>query len=331
MAAPPDTTPDDSSTTARTYLHVQPSDDPIDPAAVARSVTRLHHIDAGGFMEADTAPTYELMFVATGESGADGDRHLDWYVGADTDALDTLEGALRGCLPQSADLEPVDFAYETALGLPQLGDTESVETTYSAQTSPRDYRLDMPGLTDVFTFEHARDRPRCSRATSGQVTRFRRTARQQPRPDDVQPSVGVDGPLQAGRDAEVASGYQTWPAVCPLSTRRHLPGMWYCPSRLKPGNTLALDHLCPTAPPWSKRRCSPRPAAAPTDPTHRRLQTRKHPEEGLNQLTVSPSSRPCTDQSTASGAGTTPSDRTTVQPAESSVHIGDISDREHTV
>jgi hypothetical protein len=136
MAAPPDTTPDDSSTTARTYLHVQPSDDPIDPAAVVRSVTRLHRIDAGGFMEADTAPTYELIFVATGESGADGDRQLDWYVGADTDALDTLEGTLRGCLPRSVDLEPVDLAYDTALGLPRPADTESVETTAPADTAP---------------------------------------------------------------------------------------------------------------------------------------------------------------------------------------------------
>jgi hypothetical protein len=123
MAAPTDTTSDDPLTTDRTYLHVQPSDDPLHPEQVARSITRLHRIESGGVLKSDTAPTYEIVFVAAGDSGDNGDRQLDWYVGVDTDALDTVERTLRNCLPRSVDIEVTALAYGTSLGLPL--DTDS--------------------------------------------------------------------------------------------------------------------------------------------------------------------------------------------------------------
>ena len=121
MAAPPDTPTDDPLTTTRTYLHVRPSDDPLQPDQVIRSITRLHRTESDGFLEGATAPTSEVLFVATGESGDDGDRQLEWYVGAEGDALDTVERTLRNCLPRSVNITETELAYATSLQLPLAG------------------------------------------------------------------------------------------------------------------------------------------------------------------------------------------------------------------
>src|SRR6056297_360478 len=99
-------------TTTRPYIRVQPSDDPLHPGDVARSLPRLHHGPSDR-----RAPTYEWLFAATGTTGPSGDRHLDWYVGTDGPRA-SLKRALRQSLPESVDLVDTEAAYQDALDDP---------------------------------------------------------------------------------------------------------------------------------------------------------------------------------------------------------------------
>ncbi|WP_255198499.1 hypothetical protein [Halorarius litoreus] len=158
---------DDPLTTDRTYLHIQPSDDPLHPEQVTRSITRLHRIDAGGFLDADTIPTYEILVVATGDSGDDGDRQLDWYVGVDTDTLDTVERTLRNCLPRSVDIETTDLAYGTSLDLPLDTDTPAPLADWDVAglewegvgTRPDDWQCPLTALPEFDADERPGDWP----------------------------------------------------------------------------------------------------------------------------------------------------------------------------
>jgi len=104
--------PPEQFTTPRSYLHVQPSTDPLDPGDIARSIPRLHRTTADG-----QQPVYEWLFIATGDTGPTGDRHIDWYVGSD-DSLQPVKRVLRQSLPDSVDLVETTTSYHDALGVP---------------------------------------------------------------------------------------------------------------------------------------------------------------------------------------------------------------------
>ena len=141
--------PADGFTTERTYYRVQPSDKPLTPEQVAQSLTRLHRYTEGGFRTESTQPTYEWLFVATGETGAAGDRHLRWYVGSDESTLETVKRTLRGALPQSTDLVKTEQTYREALELPP----PATDETPPDATLPADW--DVAGLQ----WEGVGDRP----------------------------------------------------------------------------------------------------------------------------------------------------------------------------
>ncbi|MUV59458.1 hypothetical protein [Halobacterium sp. CBA1126] len=100
--------PPEEFTTDRQYLHVQPSTDPLQPTDVARSITRLHRTT-------NETPTYEWLFVATGDTGPTGDRHIDWYVGSQN--LQPVKRTLRQSLPAAVDLVETTTSYHNALNL----------------------------------------------------------------------------------------------------------------------------------------------------------------------------------------------------------------------
>jgi len=114
--------PPEAFTTRRPYLRVQLSEQPLDPEAATRALARLHRCTGTG---EDTAPTYEWLFVATGEAGPAGDRHLAWYVGVTDGSLEPVRRALRAALPEGTDLTAIERSYQELLGLPQDAFTEA--------------------------------------------------------------------------------------------------------------------------------------------------------------------------------------------------------------
>lgn len=103
----------DDFTTERTYLHIQPSDDPLRAEQVPQAIAQLHRMGRDG----DAPPTYEWLFAATGAADSTGERHIDWYVGCDG-SLGPLKRTLRQILPDSVDLVETDTTYRAALDAP---------------------------------------------------------------------------------------------------------------------------------------------------------------------------------------------------------------------
>ncbi|CQH46352.1 uncharacterized protein HHUB_1216 [Halobacterium hubeiense] len=151
--------PPEQFTTDRQYLHVQPSTDPLQPAAVARSITRLHRTT-------NETPTYEWLFVATGDTGPTGDRHIDWYVGGDD--LQPVKRTLRQSLPTSVDLVETTTSYQQALGLdspPELNADDATDDDAVAGIEwqgvgdrPDDWQTPLPAL-ETFAGDHEGDWP----------------------------------------------------------------------------------------------------------------------------------------------------------------------------
>ncbi|MGB9964087.1 type IV secretory system conjugative DNA transfer family protein [Halobacterium hubeiense] len=134
-------------TTDRQYLHVQPSTDPFQPTDIARSITRLHRTT-------NETPTYEWLFVATGDTGPTGDRHIDWYVGSDN--LQPVKRTLRQSLPSSVDLVETTTSYRDALDVdgPPESDTDNDAADYTVAgvewqgvgDRPDDWQTPLPAL-----------------------------------------------------------------------------------------------------------------------------------------------------------------------------------------
>ncbi|MFW5918308.1 MAG: hypothetical protein ACOCR0_02380, partial [Haloferacaceae archaeon] len=121
----------DGFTTERTYLRVHPSDDPLQPAQIAQSLTRLHRTDT-------EPPTYEWLFAATGDADATGERQIEWYVGTDGD-LGPLRRTLRQSLPDSVDIVETDCSYRALLGQPRgLTTDEGVEEAATGEAGAPD-------------------------------------------------------------------------------------------------------------------------------------------------------------------------------------------------
>ncbi|GAA0275844.1 type IV secretory system conjugative DNA transfer family protein [Halobacterium noricense] len=140
-------------TTDRQYLHVQPSTDPLQPTDVARSITRLHRTT-------NETPTYEWLFVATGDTGPTGDRHIDWYVGSDD--LQPVKRTLRQSLPTSVDLVETTTSYHDALDVDDPLESDADDTDDYAVAGvewqgvgdrPDDWQTPLPAL-ESFAGEH---------------------------------------------------------------------------------------------------------------------------------------------------------------------------------
>jgi DNA helicase HerA-like ATPase len=94
--------------TSRTYLHIKPTDDPLSPETITTHVRRLHQLrpeDDHSLLDTlrgatTELPTIEWLLVA------DAETDTLWYgVGVEEDLLDPLTRILRGCLPDSYELE----------------------------------------------------------------------------------------------------------------------------------------------------------------------------------------------------------------------------------
>ena len=145
--------PPEHFTTDRQYLHVQPSTDPLQPTDIARSITRLHRTTS-------EKPTSEWLFVATGDTGPTGDRHIDWYVGSDD--LQPVKRVLRQSLPSSVDLVETTTSYHDALNLdsPPEPDADGTDDYAVAGVEwegvgdrPDDWQTPLPAL-ESFAGDH---------------------------------------------------------------------------------------------------------------------------------------------------------------------------------
>ncbi|WP_353634720.1 hypothetical protein ABSL23_03500 [Halobacterium sp. NMX12-1] len=149
--------PPEQFTTERQYLHVQPSTDPLHPRDVARSITHLHRTT--------DQPTYEWLFVATGDTGPTGDRHIDWYV---DNTVQPVKRTLRQSLPTSVDLVETTTSYHDALGLdaplePDTDDATDDDAVAGVEWQgvgdrPDDWQTPLPAL-ESFAGDHEGDWP----------------------------------------------------------------------------------------------------------------------------------------------------------------------------
>ncbi|KPN29398.1 hypothetical protein SY89_00111 [Halolamina pelagica] len=110
----------DEFTTERSYLRIQPSDDPLRAEQVPQAITQLHRTTGG---DGDDPPTYEWLFAATGTADSTGDRHIEWYVGCDG-PLNPVKRTLRQTLPDSVDLVETDTTYREAVDEPPISDPD---------------------------------------------------------------------------------------------------------------------------------------------------------------------------------------------------------------
>ncbi|QLD89083.1 hypothetical protein HWV07_08585 [Natronomonas salina] len=125
-------------TEERRYLRIQPTEDPLQPATIERSITKLHRRARGG----GDYPTYEFLLAAVGDSDDAGTRSLAWFVGVagdpSADALAATRRALTACLPSSYDVVETTCSYADILELPiEIDDRE-------AETEPRDEDTPIP-------------------------------------------------------------------------------------------------------------------------------------------------------------------------------------------
>ncbi|WP_435118797.1 type IV secretory system conjugative DNA transfer family protein [Halolamina sp. C58] len=110
----------DEFTTERSYLRIQPSDDPLRAEQVPQAIAQLHRTTGG---DGDAPPTYEWLFAATGTADSTGDRHIEWYVGCDG-PLAPVKRTLRQTLPDSVDLVETDTTYRAAVDEPPIPDPD---------------------------------------------------------------------------------------------------------------------------------------------------------------------------------------------------------------
>ncbi|WP_254832768.1 type IV secretory system conjugative DNA transfer family protein [Haloglomus salinum] len=139
------TTDDD----AQPYLRIQPSEAHLDPERVSHALGQLHRRDDGG-LRADTPPTYEFCFVATGQTGPTGDRRLDWYAGVENGDRAALKRTLRQALPDSFELTGADLQHHTVLdqpaGLGAPDNTLAAVEYRGVGERPGDWQLPLPAL-----------------------------------------------------------------------------------------------------------------------------------------------------------------------------------------
>jgi len=121
-----------SPSSKQLYIHIQPTDNALNPETIQRQFQRLQQItrpEPNGLLDrfrGPTRPTLEFLLV----SDTDADATLSYYIGIDNrDAVDELERILRGVFPNSYEFDRVEWHADQLMPSEERADEDDSDAT----------------------------------------------------------------------------------------------------------------------------------------------------------------------------------------------------------